>query len=63
MSQSVKQQVRKMLEHLPDTVTYEDVQYHLYIMQKVLAGDRRAEEEGTLTQDEVERQMAEWLKE
>ena len=36
---TTKEQVRALLERLPDDVTLEDVQYHLYIAQSVERGD------------------------
>ena len=34
--------------------------YHLYVVEKINNGVRRAEREGTLTQEEVERKFAKW---
>jgi len=28
---TAKEEVRKMLERLPDDVSYEDIQYHIYV--------------------------------
>ena len=38
----------------------EDVQYHLYVVDKIHRGIERAEKEGTLSQDEVERKLEKW---
>jgi hypothetical protein len=35
---SVKDHVRRLLETLPDNCTIEDVQYHLYVIEKVQRG-------------------------
>jgi len=32
-----KEEVRPLLETLPDEASYEDIQYHIYIQQKGLA--------------------------
>jgi len=60
---TTKQQVRKVLDDLPDDCSLEDVQYRLYVLETIRA---RLEEEKRgefLTQDDVERRMAQWLSE
>jgi hypothetical protein len=58
---TAKLEVEKLLKSLPDDCTLEDVQYHLYVLEKIRRGEERADVEGTLTQDEVENRMAPWL--
>jgi hypothetical protein len=60
---SVKQDVGKLLEKLPDDCSVEDVQYHLYVMEKVRRGLQDARSNGTLTQDEAEARLSKWLTE
>ena len=43
----VKDDVTSLLERLPDDCTFEDVQYHLYVFEKIHRGIERAKEEGT----------------
>jgi hypothetical protein len=50
---SVKQEVEALLKNLPDNCTYEDVQYHLYVVEKIKKGLDRADKEGTFTQQEA----------
>ena len=57
---SAKEKVKSLLEKLPDDCTLEDVQYHLYVVEKIQHGIARAESEGTISQDEVERKYSEW---
>lgn len=58
---TAKQDVRQMLDGLPEDCSLEDIQYHLYVAEKVQRGSRRAETEGTLSQTQVERKLAKWL--
>ena len=60
---AVKQNVRDLLEKLPDDCTMEDVQYHLYVVEKVKRGISRAEVEGSLSQEEVEKRLRRWTTE
>ena len=51
---TVKQDVESLLSRLPDDVSLEDIQYHLYVLDKVRRGLEDARVNGTLTQEEVE---------
>ncbi len=54
-------EVKSLLERLPEDSTYEDIQYHLYVVEKIRRGIDRAELEGTLNQNEVELKFGQWL--
>jgi hypothetical protein len=56
-----KEEIRHMLEQLPDDVSYEDVQYHIYVQQAVQRGIEAAERGDVVDQEEVERRMAKWV--
>ncbi len=58
---SLKEEVTALLERLPDDSTIEDVQYHLYVLEKVRNGLDAAKTEGTLTQKEAEERLGKWL--
>ena len=56
-----KREVQQLLETLPDDVTLEQIQYHIYVRQKVERGLEDAEKERVVAQDEAEERMAQWL--
>ena len=58
---TAKQDVRRVLENLPDDASLEDIQYHLYVLQRIERGRRDVEAGRVIPQDEVERRMARWL--
>jgi len=60
---TVKQDVEQLLNKLPDDCTVEDVQYHLYVLDKVRHGLEDIRANGTLTQDEAESRLSKWLTE
>jgi len=60
--QTTKQEVSDLLNRLPDDCTLEDVQYHLYVLQKIERGLKDVEEGRIYTQEEVEKKMSKWLK-
>lgn len=60
---TAKQDVEKLLDKLPDSSTFEDIQYHLYVLDKVRRGLEDAQVNGTLSQKEVESRLDKWLTE
>jgi hypothetical protein len=58
---SVKQAVVSLLAQLPDDCSFEDIQYHLYVIEKVYRGLEAAQTEGTIPQEEAEKRLAKWL--
>jgi predicted transcriptional regulator len=58
---TAKKAVRDVLRKLPEDCSLEDVQYHLYVLQKIERGLKDVEEGRIYTQDEVEKMMARWL--
>lgn len=59
--QKAKEEVRDILSRLPDNCSLEDIQYHLYVLQKIQRGLKDAEQGRVYTQEEVEKMMAKWL--
>jgi len=50
-----------MLDQLPDDSTFEDIQYHIYVREKIELGLDDIRQGRTLSQEEVERRMGKWL--
>jgi hypothetical protein len=57
---TVKDEVKAILDQLPDDCSLEDVQYHLYVAEKIQRGIERSEKEGTIAQDEAESKLKKW---
>ena len=53
--QTPKQEVIELLNKLPDTTTLEDIQYHIYVHQKIQQGMKDVQDGKTYSQEEVER--------
>jgi predicted transcriptional regulator len=60
---TAKQDVQMLLHKLPDNCSVEDIQYHLYVLDKVRRGLEEARENGSLPQEEVESHLSKWLTE
>ena len=46
---------------LPEDASLEDIQYHIYVRQKIERGLRDLENGRVVSQEEAERRMAQWL--
>ena len=57
---TAKAEIQSLLQKLPDDCTFEDIQYHLYVIEKVRKGIERAESEGVVSQEEVEKRLGKW---
>jgi hypothetical protein len=60
---TVKQDVELLLNKLPDDCSVEDIQYHLYVLDKVRRGLEDARVNGTVSQEEAESRLCKWLTE
>ena len=57
---AAKQEIEALLKNLPDECTLEDVQYHIYVMEKVQHGIKIADEQGAISQDDAEARLSKW---
>ena len=60
--QTAKQDVKNLLEHLPDDSTIEDIQYHLYVLEKIRHGRDDIQNGRTLTHEQAKERLKKWLK-
>ena len=58
---SAKQDAEAMIHALPDDATFEDMQYRLYVLEKIHLGSESLNMEGGVPQDEARRRVAKWL--
>ncbi|MGI9100802.1 MAG: hypothetical protein ACR2IF_00025 [Terriglobales bacterium] len=58
---TAKQDVELLLNKLPADCSLEDIQYHLYVLEKVRHGLDDARTKGTMSQDDAEARLSRWL--
>ncbi|KIM06965.1 MAG: threonyl-tRNA synthetase [Sulfurovum sp. FS08-3] len=58
---AIKQEVQNMIQNLPDNCTYEDIQYHLYVVKKIKNGMNRAKKGEASSHKDAKERMAKWL--
>ena len=59
--QTAKEEVLDLLNQLPDDSTLEEIQYHLYVRQKIQRGLQDVDQGNVKTQEQVENRMKKWL--
>lgn len=58
---AIKEEVSTLLNRLPDDVSLEDVQYHLYVIEKVRNGLEAAKTKGGVIQEQAEERLGKWI--
>ncbi len=56
-----KEQVRRLLDRLPDDASLEDIQYHIYVREKIERGLNDVEAGRVLSEKQFDARMARWL--
>ncbi|HUP60297.1 MAG TPA: hypothetical protein VNA69_07745 [Thermoanaerobaculia bacterium] len=59
--ETAKEQVHEILEMLPEDSSLEDIQYHIYVRQKIQQGLDDAAAGRVVSHEEVQRRLAKWL--
>ena len=59
--QTATESVRDLLKQLPNSASLEDIQYHIYVRNKIERGIRDLKAGRTIPHEQVERRMKRWL--
>ena len=54
---TIKEEARKIIDHLPDEATWDDLMYELYVRQKIEAGLRAADEGRVISHEQVKQRF------
>ncbi|MFM9331331.1 hypothetical protein [Paenibacillus mesotrionivorans] len=57
----LKDDVKQIIDNLPDDCSLEDIQYTLYVRKKIQQGQDDMAEGRIVTQEEMEKRMSKWL--
>ncbi len=58
---TAKKEVQKILEKIPNSSTFEDIQYHIYVREKIERGLKDVREGRVMSQKEVKKKLSKWL--
>lgn len=59
---TVKERACEVISRMPEDATFEDIQYHLYVLECIERGERDIEDGRLLSHAEVENRLAQWLR-
>ena len=57
---NIKEEVANLLERLPDDCSLEDIQYHLYVLEKIRRGLDDSRNGRTVPHEDVVRRLSQW---
>jgi predicted transcriptional regulator len=55
-----KEEVRRLLDTLPDEASYDEIQYHIYVQQKIDQGLEASERGDFISDEEIEQRISRW---
>ena len=55
---TLKEELTEMIHNLPDDCTIDDVQYRMYMINKIRRGEERLEKEGGISQEDAEKRLS-----
>ena len=56
-----REEVRRILEEVPDDASFEDIQYHIYVRQKVGKALVQVEAGQAVSDEQAEARFSRWL--
>ena len=59
--QTAKQEVETLLQHLPEESTLEDIQYHLYVLEKIKRGQEDIANGRGCSHEQAKARLSRWL--
>lgn len=59
--ENAKEQVQQILEMLPEDASLEDIQYHIYVRQKIQQGLEDVDAGRVISHADVQQRLAKWL--
>lgn len=58
---SLKKNVEQMIRNLPDDSTVEDIQYHLYVLEKIRKGQEAIRDGKGISHEEAKARLSKWI--
>jgi hypothetical protein len=59
---TTKEMAQKVISSLPDDTTFEDIQYHLYVLECIQNGEEDIKNNQVITDQQVMEKLEKWLK-
>jgi hypothetical protein len=57
----IKTEAAQLLKKMPDDSIFADIQYNLYVLEKIKKSKQSIKKHGIIPHEEVEKQMKKWI--
>ena len=57
----LRDEIAEMIYHLPDDATLEDIQYHLYVLEKIRKGRETIKDGQGISHEQAKARLSKWL--
>jgi hypothetical protein len=58
---TIKDKVAELIHNLPDDSTLEDIQYHLYVLEKISKGQQSIKDGKGISNEEAKARLSKWI--
>ncbi|MBT5305550.1 MAG: hypothetical protein HOL31_10760 [Candidatus Scalindua sp.] len=58
---TIKDKVAELIHHLPEDSTLEDIQYHLYVLEKISKGQQSIKDGKGISNEEAKARLSKWI--
>ncbi len=58
---TLKDKIAELIHHLPEDSTLEDIQYHLYVLEKIRKGQQSIKDGKGISNEEVKARLSKWI--
>lgn len=57
----LKDKIAELIYHLPEDSTLEDIQYHLYVLEKISKGQKSIKDGKGISNEEAKARLSKWI--
>jgi hypothetical protein len=58
---TLKDKVAELIHHLPEDSTLEDIQYHLYVLEKISKGQQSIKDGNGISNEDAKARLSRWI--
>ncbi len=58
---TLKDEIAELIHHLPENSTLEDIQYHIYVLEKIRKGQQSIKNGKGISNEEAKDRLSKWV--
>jgi len=58
---TLKDDIVEMINHLPENTTFDEIQYHLYVLEKIRKGQESIKDGKGISHEEAKVRLSKWI--